>query len=420
MLKSFAALAVPITAVFVLGAAAPQFGQPPGGQIPMLYNDHHVYSKPDILQQNRVLSALVKDGEILVPLRSMFEQMGGSVSWNGAAKSVSVANDGATISVSLGKHEAIINGQRRPLDVPPELHHGILLVPVRVITEAMGGYVQWIPERRLVVIRYIPATPIPPPPPTPAPPPPPILPPPTLAPTPTPTPAPRSYGWLQYGLTHAVIYNEFSNAALDKLHGEHELLQSYVAGLAYVFKPSPWAIKFDYRQDDYFTTTQDVNGVPMTVFNTIDGGTSIISERGFIEGGLDGRLEYRVIDPSIFVGLSYIQTFTSYGYPHLTGVGAGVEALPRLATPFSWYAGAFYYPSASGNYTVDQPTSSNFGKTYKQEFSILKYDAGLSWLVGKSNIYLFGGYAGDYYAAKQNAPVGKTHSGPYVGLGFKF
>ncbi|MGA8533896.1 MAG: hypothetical protein WB615_07290, partial [Candidatus Tumulicola sp.] len=33
------------------------FGTPPSGQIPILYNDHHVYSKPDVLKQGRVLAA---------------------------------------------------------------------------------------------------------------------------------------------------------------------------------------------------------------------------------------------------------------------------------------------------------------------------------------------------------------------------
>ena len=58
-------------------AAPPaNFGSPPSGQYPILYNDHHVYAKPDILKQGRVLAALVRGGTILIPLRSMFEQMG--------------------------------------------------------------------------------------------------------------------------------------------------------------------------------------------------------------------------------------------------------------------------------------------------------------------------------------------------------
>ena len=79
----------------------------------------------------------------------------------------------------------IINGESRPLDVPPMIYHGVVLVPVRVISESMGAYVQWVPDRRLVVVRYIPATP-----PTEAPPPPPV-PEETVAPPPPPPPTPN-------------------------------------------------------------------------------------------------------------------------------------------------------------------------------------------------------------------------------------
>src|SRR5665213_2644994 len=49
--------------------APADFGAPPSGEIPILYNDHTVYATPDILKQARVLAALVKDGQIYIPLR---------------------------------------------------------------------------------------------------------------------------------------------------------------------------------------------------------------------------------------------------------------------------------------------------------------------------------------------------------------
>jgi Copper amine oxidase N-terminal domain len=158
------------------------FGSPPSGQIPILYNDHHVYTKPDILKQGRVLAALVRGGTIFIPLRSMFEQMGGTVSYDPSTKTATVTKPGAEVQVTVGKPEVIINGESRPLDVPPIIYKGDVLVPVRVISESMGAYVQWVPDRRLVVVRYIPATPPPPAPPPPAAPPPPPAPAPTATP----------------------------------------------------------------------------------------------------------------------------------------------------------------------------------------------------------------------------------------------
>ena len=50
----------------------------------------------------------------------------------------------------------VINGESRPLDVPPMIYQGNVLVPVRVISEGMGAYVQWVPDQHVVVVRYIP------------------------------------------------------------------------------------------------------------------------------------------------------------------------------------------------------------------------------------------------------------------------
>ncbi|MBV8299256.1 MAG: hypothetical protein JO083_06920, partial [Candidatus Eremiobacteraeota bacterium] len=36
------------------------FGTPPSGEVPILFNDRHVYTKPDRLKANRVLAALVR------------------------------------------------------------------------------------------------------------------------------------------------------------------------------------------------------------------------------------------------------------------------------------------------------------------------------------------------------------------------
>ena len=122
-----------------LVVAAADFGSPPSGEIPILFNDQHVYAKPDIDKQNRVLAALVKGGRIFVPLRSMFEQMGATVSASADGKTITALKSGTSVSVTLGKSEVVINGESRPLDVPPMLYNGVVLVPVRVLSEALGA-----------------------------------------------------------------------------------------------------------------------------------------------------------------------------------------------------------------------------------------------------------------------------------------
>src|SRR5579871_3263445 len=202
----FALAATPATPVAQTGSTPPaDFGSPPSGQIPILYNDRHVYARPDILKQGRVLAALVRGGVLYIPLRSMFEQMGATVSYDASNRTATVSKPGAQVSVTVGKPEVVINGESRPLDVPPIIYHGDVLVPVRVISERMGAYVQWVPDRHIVVVRYIPATP----PPSPAPPPP-APPPPPPPPTPAPMHRPNVAFIAGDYLFKPKVYNQFS------------------------------------------------------------------------------------------------------------------------------------------------------------------------------------------------------------------
>ena len=390
------------------------FGAPPSGAYPILYNDHTVYARPDILKRNRVLAAIVKDGHIYVPLRSMFEQMGATVSVSSDGKTFTAVKPGVSISVTLGVHQVVINGETRPLDVPPVLYHGILLVPVRVLSEAMGAYVKWVPGRQIVVVRYITPTPMPSAEPTAVP-----TEEPTAAPTPTasptPVPAPTGYnGFVQVAAWMPQNHNEFVAGGYCP--------SSYLAAGVYKFKHSPIAVKVNYGQEFYLTSSQiaDAYGNHYTQFATIDGGTAITPVFLAQQRTLDVRLEYQVAKPLVYVGLGYLSTGNNYGYPRLTGIGAGVEKLPNLTPGLSLYGSAFYYPNASGNYTVTSSTSSNFGRSYHQQYQITKLDIGVALVLRHFPVYLYGGFSADQYAAKENAPIGQTHNGPYIGLGVKF
>jgi len=413
-------LAVSLCALLFCGSAAvanadPDFGKPPSGEIPILFNDHTVYATPDVLKQRRVLAALLKGGQIYVPLRSMFEQMGATVSASADGKTITAAKSGASVSVTLGKAEVIVNGEPRPLDVPPMLYNGIVLVPVRVISEALGAYVQWVPEKRVVVVRYIPPAPAPTPPPTPPPTAAPTAPPtPLSTPTPTPVPTKPPYpGFIQAAFSAPRNYNEFSAGEWCR--------ESYLLDAAYAFKNSPLAVKVDYRQDAYVTSDNaaDAFGNQYTHFATIDGGFAYTPVFLARQTTLDARAEYQIAAPRIYAGVSFLQSSTNYGYPRLRGAGAGLEKLPDLRPGIDFYGSAFYFPNVTGTYAITNAASPNFGTSFRQGYAITKYDIGASLISAHVPVYIYGGVSGNNFTAKQNAPIGQTHDGPYAGLGVK-
>jgi len=411
------------------------FGSPPSGEVPLLFNDHHVYSKPDRLKQGRVLAALIKDGTILVPLRSMFEQMGATVSYDAASKTVDVSKPGSDVKVTVGKPEVIINGESRPLDVPPEIYQGSVVVPVRVISEGMGAYVQWVPDRRLVVVRYIPPQ-------APTPPPPAPTPPPTPAPTPTPTPSPKPIVYEKFIVGDYIfgtkVYNEFSPGNTGSQHGS----ASYAVRGAIEFPlfNLPWMLEGDYRQwqypHDQNASTPAAPFIPgcvtragdsgcVTVLGPIAGSTFVPAFTAR-EYDYDAHFGLKVADPRIYVGIGYDWRASNFeSYPKTTGVGFGVEKLPDLDQPFSVYGSIYYYPTISGNYTVPAfdpfgNASAQAGQTFDVQYSLLKYFIGGTYNFGTSPVYIDLGFLGDRGSAKQNAPVSFTHAGGMVGIGVHF
>jgi hypothetical protein len=406
-------------AVAQQGAAAPppaNFGSPPSGQIPILFNDHHVYAKPDVLKQGRVLAALVRGGTILIPLRSMFEQMGATVSYDPGSKTATVSKAGAEVKVTVGKPEVVINGESRPLDVPPIIYKGNVLVPIRVISEGMGAYVQWVPDRRLVVVRYIPPTP----PPAPAPPPP-------APPPPTPTPAPAATPYYDHYVAGDYIisprvYNEFVPGANSnnnyggfsyRIHGAVEFSLLHL----------PWMVEADYRQYNWQHTAGFVTAI---------GGLFSTLVPAFVgrDYSFDARLGLRVLKPRIYIGFGYLWRGNNYGYPTQTGAGVGIEKLPDLDRPFSFYGSAYYYLSARGMYLSTSgvvnsmfPGGSctpSFPCNYNVGYSVLKYDIGVTYAFQGIPLFLEAGFLGDRGWAQMTAPVGFSEYGPYAGIGLKF
>jgi hypothetical protein len=435
----FASIAV-MTGILSIGAPAlaqpaMDFGAPPSGEVPLLFNDHHVYAKPDRNKANRVLAALVRGNTILVPLRSMFEQMGSTVSYDPKTKTVDVSKPGSDIQVTVGKPEVVINGESRPLDVPPEIYQGAVLVPVRVISEGMGAYVQWVPDKRVVVVRYVPppATPAPPPPtptPTPRPSPPPTpRPTPTPAfptpapppPTPAPTPKPVVYEHFVVGdyVFSPKVYDEFSpgNTGKGGSYAVRGAVEFPLFGL-------PWMLEGDYRSYSY---PHNSLGLPCPS----DGCVTVIGAYGQTnvpsftarDTDVDGRFAIKIADPRIYVGVGYLHREENYGYPKQNGVGFGADKLPDLGQPISVYGSVWYYPSISGDFTFPATAPPPLtGTTDKFQQSFLKYQIGgtFSFSSSGAGLFLDAGFLGDTIRGKNLSPSDASHAGGYVGLGIKF
>lgn len=102
-------------------------------------------SGPSIVVSNQVLpvSAVNKDGRVLIPLRAIFEALDATVDYDHATKIITGHKDGKIVILTVNDKVASVDGQKITLDVPATIIKGSTFVPIRFIGESLGANVVW-------------------------------------------------------------------------------------------------------------------------------------------------------------------------------------------------------------------------------------------------------------------------------------
>ena len=91
-------------------------------------------------------------GHVMVPLRGVFEQMGGTVRWDGAGQIITITRGDATIKMTVGESHALKNEETIVTDVKSMIRIGTCYVPLRFLAEAIDATVNWNGAARSVNI----------------------------------------------------------------------------------------------------------------------------------------------------------------------------------------------------------------------------------------------------------------------------
>lgn len=83
---------------------------------------------------------VIKEGRTLIPIRAITEGMGGTVKWDGANMVVTVTHpdSDAVIEFFLKTGKVEVDGEEVSIDVKPGLHNNRTYVPLRFIAETFG------------------------------------------------------------------------------------------------------------------------------------------------------------------------------------------------------------------------------------------------------------------------------------------
>jgi len=103
-------------------------------------------------------AALLED-RTLVPLRALVEHLGGTISWNAKTRQVTLKVRGITISLTIGKSTALVNGKLLAIDpknskVVPVLSSSRTMLPLRFVAENLGLQVEWDAKTRTITVNW--------------------------------------------------------------------------------------------------------------------------------------------------------------------------------------------------------------------------------------------------------------------------
>jgi trimeric autotransporter adhesin len=86
---------------------------------------------------------VITKGNTLVPIRFVSEALGGTVRWDEQERKVTVIRGDKMIDLWVDNVDLIVNGQRVTAEVPPVIMNNLTMVPLRILSENLGWKVTW-------------------------------------------------------------------------------------------------------------------------------------------------------------------------------------------------------------------------------------------------------------------------------------
>lgn len=98
---------------------------------------------------------VIKSGRTLVPVRVISEALGADVNWDSTLQEITITKNDKVIKLMINNKQVLQNGQKlTDLDVPAQIVSGRTVVPVRFVSEALGAEVGWDDKTQTVSVTF--------------------------------------------------------------------------------------------------------------------------------------------------------------------------------------------------------------------------------------------------------------------------
>ncbi|MFX3633427.1 MAG: N-acetylmuramoyl-L-alanine amidase [Candidatus Pristimantibacillus sp.] len=157
-MKKFVPILLFMSVLFTLFAGV---GQAAAAVVPKLYFNGQ-------LLQSKVNPQIVQDKYTIVPIRIVTESIGYKVTWSKATQTVTIHSESDEIILKINDNIALVNNNKVQMDMPAILQSGTTLIPLRFVGEQLGLTVRWDNATKSVYLTKeeepeVPVEPTPPP-----------------------------------------------------------------------------------------------------------------------------------------------------------------------------------------------------------------------------------------------------------------
>ena len=95
------------------------------------------------VEQSYEQKPIEKDGQVLVPLRAVFESLGAEVGWEEGTQMVTVTKDKEQVKIQVGSKVMEKNGEEIDFGYPAVLEGGRTMIPLSAVSESFSIPVDW-------------------------------------------------------------------------------------------------------------------------------------------------------------------------------------------------------------------------------------------------------------------------------------
>lgn len=95
---------------------------------------------------------VIDNGRTLLPVRSVVEEIGGTVGWEQNTQTVTLNYKSDEIKLAINSEKAYLNGKENILDTAPKIINGRTMLPIRFVAESFGFRVFWDGTNSVITI----------------------------------------------------------------------------------------------------------------------------------------------------------------------------------------------------------------------------------------------------------------------------